>query len=268
MLSIIYAEEKHGMILIDTHTHIYQNEFECDIDIVIERAKNEGLEKILLPNIDSDTITKLHALADKYPNYCLPMMGLHPTSVKENWEEEIQRIKEQLNKRTYIAIGEIGLDFYWDTTFEKEQKRIFEIQLQWSIELDLPVVIHSRNAVKECVGILKEMKKNKLRGVFHSFGGTFDEAKEVLSIPNFMLGISGPVTFKNSSMPTWLAEIDLSHLLIETDAPYLTPHPFRGKRNEPSYTVHIANKLAEIYNTSAENIGELTSNNARKLFRL
>lgn len=256
------------MRIIDTHSHIYQEDFDNDIDEVIGRAKMAGVEKILMPNIDVESLSQMHALADKYPGYCIPMMGLHPTSVGENWEEELNTIKQQFEARTYIAVGEIGLDLYWDKTYMKEQETVFEEQLRWSIEYDLPVVIHSRDAIPECIACVKNIGADKLRGVFHSFGGSEEELSSILALGNFLIGINGVVTFKNSTLSTVLKNTDLSKIIIETDAPYLAPVPYRGKRNEPSYTSKVVAKLSEIYEVPEDRVGEITTTNAEKLFRL
>lgn len=256
------------MRIIDTHSHIYSEEFDNDIDEVIKRAKQAGVEKILLPNIDASSIDRLHNISDRYTGYCIPMMGLHPTSVGENWKEELDIIRKKLSKRTYIAIGEIGIDLYWDKTFEEQQRLVFEEQLRWSIEYDLPVAIHSRDAIAECISCIKNVGEQHLRGVFHSFGGTVEELDGILSLRNFMLGINGVVTFKNSTLPTVLKETDLSNIIIETDSPYLAPVPYRGKRNESSYTLNVVTKLAEIYGLPAEEVGQITTENAEKLFAL
>lgn len=255
------------MRLIDTHTHIYQPDFDDDISDVILRAKEAGVEKILLPNIDLESIERLKNLSDKYANYCIPMMGLHPTSVTENWKDDLSKIKSFLDKEEYIAIGEIGIDLYWDKTYEKEQKLAFEEQLRWSIEYDLPVSIHTRSAIMEAVECIKNVGKEKLRGVFHSFGGTLDEMNAILDLNNFYLGINGVVTYKNSSLPEVLSHTDLSHIVIETDAPYLPPVPYRGKRNEPSYCIQIVERLSEIYKISANEVGQITTNNAAEIFK-
>lgn len=256
------------MKIIDTHSHIYSEEFDNDLPDVINRAKQAGVEKILLPNIDIESLDRLHAIADRYDGYCIPMMGLHPTSVKEDYMHQLEVIREQLDKKKYIAIGEIGIDLYWDKTFEKEQRYTFEEQLRWSIEFDLPVAIHSRDAIAECVECIKNVGAEKLRGVFHSFGGTETELQDILDLKNFLLGINGVVTFKNSTLTTVLQKTDLSHIIIETDSPYLAPVPYRGKRNESSYTVNVVERLAGIYNISPEEVGEITTKNAKKLFQI
>ena len=255
-------------MIIDTHSHIYQNDFKQDIDEVVARAKQCGVSRILLPNIDSESIDDLHLLVDKYPDYCIPMMGLHPTSVKEDWENELNIIKKRLNIHSYVAIGEIGIDLYWDKTFRNEQICAFEEQLKWSIEYNLPVAIHSRDANRECIDSINRIGADKLRGVFHSFGGSFEDLAEILSLNTFLIGINGVVTFKNSGLSTTLKSTDLNHIIIETDAPYLSPVPYRGKRNEPSYTVEIVSKLAEIYDTTVEQVESITTQNAIKLFGL
>lgn len=256
------------MTIIDTHSHAYDESFENDIHDVISRAKQAGIINILLPNLDIESIKALNQLAEKYPQYCLPMMGLHPTSVTSNWESDLTKIKEQFLTHKYIAVGEIGIDLYWDKSLEKEQKAAFEEQLRWSIEFDLPVSIHCRNAISESVECIKNVGASRLRGVFHSFGGNAEELQSVLALQNFYLGINGTVTYKNSTLPQVLTATDLSRLIIETDAPYLPPVPYRGKRNEPSYTTYIINKLAEIYELNPEKVGEVTTSNAKSLFSI
>lgn len=256
------------MKIIDTHSHIYSEEFDNDIEEVILRAKQVGVESILLPNVDVDSIVRLHSIADRYTDYCIPMMGLHPTSIGEDWLFQLEIIKQQFSKRSYIAIGEIGLDLYWDRTYEKEQRQAFEEQLRWSIEYDLPVAIHSRDAILECVECIKNVGSEKLRGVFHSFGGSENELTEILGLENFLLGINGVVTFKNSTLSAVLKQTDLSKIIVETDSPYLAPVPYRGRRNESSYTIKVAEKLAEIFGLSLNEVGEITTENAIKLFGL
>lgn len=256
------------MKIIDTHSHIYSEEFDNDIEEVILRAKQVGVETILLPNVDVDSIVRLHSIADRYTDYCIPMMGLHPTSIGQDWLFQLEIIKQQFSKRSYIAIGEIGLDLYWDRTYEKEQRQAFEEQLRWSIEYDLPVAIHSRDAILECVECIKNVGPEKLRGVFHSFGGSENELTEILGLENFLLGINGVVTFKNSTLSAVLKQTDLSKIIVETDSPYLAPIPYRGRRNESSYTIKVAEKLAEIFGLSLNEVGEMTTENAIKLFGL
>lgn len=256
------------MTIIDTHSHTYDEGFENDIEDVITRAKQAGITNILLPNVDTESIEQVNNLAKKYPQYCLPMMGLHPTSVTENWKSDLHTIKEQFSMHKYIAVGEIGIDLYWDKSLEIEQKAAFEEQLKWSIEFDLPVSIHCRNAISESIECIKNVGASQLRGAFHSFSGSNEELEAVLALENFYLGINGTVTYKNSTLPQVLTGTDLSRLIIETDAPYLPPVPYRGKRNEPSYTIHIAVKLSEIYGATPEEVGEITTSNAKKLFSI
>lgn len=256
------------MSIIDTHSHIFDEQFDSDIDLVIDRAKANDVEYILLPNIDSSTINSLLNVSEKYLDYTRPMLGLHPSSVTLDWKSELEIIKKEFDKRKFIAVGEIGIDLYWDTSLEKEQKKAFEEQLKWSIEYDLPVSIHSRNATLEAIECIERVGREKLRGVFHSFGGTEEELKKILDLKTFYIGINGTVTYKKSILPAVLPKTDLSHLLIETDAPYLPPVPYRGKRNEPSYTPLVVDKLAEIYQVSKEEVENITTKNAKRLFDL
>lgn len=256
------------MQIIDTHSHIYVDNFCNDIDDVIERAKRNGVVKILLPNIDVESIEDVHTLANNYPEYCIPMMGLHPTSVKEDWQDCLNVIKSQFGTHAYCAVGEIGIDLYWDKTFLKEQQLAFEQQLEWSIEYDLPVAIHTREATAEAIACIRNVGADKLRGVFHSFVGTEQELLDILSLDNFYIGINGVVTYKNSSLSAVLLRTDLSKIIIETDSPYLTPVPYRGKRNESSYTIYVVHKLSEIYGIEPAEVGAITTQNAIDLFKL
>lgn len=253
-------------MIIDTHSHIFDETFSNDIDDVILRAKQAGVAAVLLPNIDTESIKEVNSLAERHKGYCLPMMGLHPTSVTKDWKKDLNIIKEQFSRHQYIAVGEIGIDLYWDTSLAEEQKSAFEEQLRWSIEYNLPVSIHCRNAVMESVECIKKVGADKLKGSFHSFGGNSEELQAVLDLKSFYIGINGTVTYKNSTLPTVLQDADLSRIIVETDAPYLPPVPYRGKRNEPSYTSYIVDKLCDIYNISKDDIESTTSNNAKKLF--
>lgn len=253
-------------MIIDTHSHIFDETFSNDIDDVILRAKQAGVAAILLPNIDTESIKEVNSLAERHKGYCLPMMGLHPTSVTKDWKKDLNIIKEQFSRHQYIAVGEIGIDLYWDTSLAEEQKSAFEEQLRWSIEYNLPVSIHCRNAVMESVECIKKVGADKLKGSFHSFGGNSEELQAVLDLMSFYIGINGTVTYKNSTLPTVLQDADLSRIIVETDAPYLPPVPYRGKRNEPSYTSYIVDKLCDIYNTNKDDVESTTSNNAKKLF--
>lgn len=256
--------------MIDSHTHIYGPNFDEDYSAVIERAKKTGIEYILLPNIDVESIDQLSKSVDQNPEFCLPMMGLHPTSVDENWKKNLEIIRACLDnpRHKYIAIGEIGGDKYWDTKYEVEQKMAFEEQLRWSIEFDLPVSIHSRNCISDLIRSIKNVGADKLRGVFHSFVGDTEELRQILALGNFKIGVNGIVTFKNSTLPVVLRDATLKDILLETDAPYLAPMPNRGKRNEPSNLPYIAAKLAEIFQTTADEVASITSENTRQIFNL
>lgn len=256
------------MQIIDTHSHIYQPDFDEDLVNVIERSKSVGIEHILLPNIDLESIERVHKLEKQFPGYCLPMMGMHPCDVTVDWKKDLAEMKIQFQKHQYIAVGEIGLDLYWDKSLIKEQIAAFEEQLRWSIEYDLPVAIHSRDATMEAVEVVKTVGAEKLRGVFHSFGGTTDELRAVLDLNTFYLGINGVVTFKNSGLADVLSHTDLSRIVLETDSPYLSPVPYRGKRNESSYIVKVVERLSQIYNLPQEEIAAITTKNAKELFSI
>ena len=257
------------MFLIDTHTHLYLPEFDTDRDAVMERAIDNGISKILLPNIDVSTISPMMDMCDRYPEYCFPMMGLHPGSVSPSHQNELEKIKTTFNTTTtpFIAVGEVGIDLYWDQTYIKEQTDVFRTQVQWSLDMDLPLVIHSRDSFDQIYCVLQEFKGASLKGVFHSFTGNLDQAKKVLEI-GFYIGINGIITFKNSGLAELVGHIGLDHVLLETDAPYLTPAPHRGKRNESSYLVHIAHKIAELTRSSQDQAIRQTTQNAMDLFKL
>lgn len=256
------------MTLIDTHAHLYAEEFTVDLPQAIERAKQLGVEKVLLPNIDTDSIPNLKRVVAQYPSFFIPMMGLHPTSVSTDWKNQLNTIYQELNQSAYIAIGEIGIDLYWDKTLQPQQIKAFEEQLVWSKEKNLPVAIHSRDAFSQVLASLKRVGANSLQGVFHSFGGTFEELKSAMAFDNFYIGINGVVTFKNSGLSETLRYADIHRIVLETDAPYLAPVPHRGKRNESSYLRFILNKLSEIYNMCEEEVAAITSANAVRLFGL
>jgi len=255
------------MILIDTHAHTYLKEFDQDRKQSIERAISAGVQKILLPNIDSTSIDDMLKLSVEFPEICLPMMGLHPTSVDENYETELKLVETWLKKQKFIAIGEIGMDLYWDKTFVEQQKICFKRQLELANEYNLPVAIHIRKAFDETFAVLKQLNQAKFCGVFHCFSGDLRQAQKAIEA-GFYLGIGGVVTYKNAGLQEVIKEISLEKLVLETDAPFLTPVPYRGKRNESSYLQNIAEKIAEIKNISAEKVGEITSENARELFDL
>lgn len=254
-------------MFVDTHCHLYLPEFEEDIDLVLQRAEQEGITKFFLPAIDSSFHDSLLMLEKRFSSRCVAMMGLHPTSVKENYEEELRSVEQWLQKRKFAAVGEIGLDFYWDETFKSEQIRAFEQQIDWALFYDRPVVIHSRNALDECIGIIKSKQTGTLKGVFHCFSGTASQAIAIIET-GLYLGIGGVLTYKNSGLAEVISGVSLEHIVLETDAPYLAPVPYRGKRNESSYLKYVIEKLTIIKNTTPEEIGRITSANAENIFRL
>lgn len=254
-------------MLIDTHSHLFLEEFAEDLPQVMERARNAGVSSIFMPNIDSTTIDSLLSVCAKYPDLCYPMIGLHPTSVNETYEQELAIVRERLSAPNYfVAIGEIGLDLYWDRTFLKEQLLVFERQIEWALEYELPVVIHTREAFDYIYKVMEPYKKTALRGIFHSFTGTPEEAARLLEFDGFMLGINGVVTFKKSTLPETLLAVPLERIVLETDSPYLTPVPNRGKRNESANVKDTLAKVAEIYQKSLEYVAQVTSENALKVF--
>jgi len=257
------------MSLIDTHIHLYADEFYSDREALIAAAASKGINRFLLPNIDKDSIEGMLALCSSHKNACYPMFGLHPCSVKEDFEEQLSIIRSSYeeNKKNTVAIGEIGLDFYWDLTYKKEQELAFRNQVDWAIEMDLPVVIHSRNSTNELIGILKEINNPRVHGVFHCFSGDLSQANEIIKL-GFYLGIGGVVTFKNSGMDKVVPHLPIDRILLETDGPYLAPVPFRGKRNEPAYLKLIAEKIAELKNISLADLAIATTYNAEQLFKL
>ena len=257
------------MMLIDTHSHLFLEEFSDDWPQVIERAKLADVALILMPNIDSTTIEPMLSVCSANPHYCYPMIGLHPTSVNEAYEEELSKIYRCLTSspNSFVGIGEIGIDLYWDKTYLKEQLRAFERQIEWALEYDLPIAIHARESFPYIYKVLEPYKATKLRGVFHSFTGTCEEAEQCLSFPGFMLGINGVVTFKKSSLPEVLVtSVPLQRLVLETDSPYLTPVPNRGKRNESANVRDTFLKLCDIYKVTPEELSHITTENALKVF--
>jgi TatD DNase family protein len=254
------------MKFIDSHTHIYLSEFASDIDSVIDRAQKENVKKYFLPAIDSSHHQEMILLEERFPNFCFAMMGLHPCSVKENYLDELKIVEDWLNKKQFAAIGEIGLDFYWDKTFTKQQYHAFEMQMQWALDKKLPIVIHTRNAIQEAIEVVLPFAKKGLTGIFHCFGDDYATARKIIDL-NFCLGIGGVVTYKNSDLNEVLKEIPLSAIVLETDAPYLTPVPFRGKRNEPAYIKLIAERIASIKEVSIEEVASITTANAEKIFK-
>jgi len=253
------------MTIIDTHAHLYAEEFIADVDLVIERAQNKGVSKIYLPAIDSSETESMLALEQKFPGVCIAMMGLHPCYVKENFKEELAHVRSWLDKRDFVAVGEIGLDFYWDKTFMHQQYEAFDLQMQWALDLNRPIVIHTRNAMQETINQVKPFAKKGLKGIFHCFSGSAESAKQIVDL-GFLLGIGGVITYKNAGLPDSLRNVGLENLVLETDAPYLTPVPFRGKRNETSYLSYIISKLAEVKGVTELEIATITTANAEKLF--
>jgi TatD DNase family protein len=252
--------------MIDTHAHLYAEEFASDRPEMIQRAIDAGIKAIILPNVDQTTIGPMLDLEKQFPGYCFPAIGLHPTSVDAGYKNELQIIESWLSKREFIAIGEIGIDLYWDKSFLEEQIISFETQLNWSLKYDFPVIIHVRDSFDETLQVLEKFDGKGLRGIFHSFTGNIDQAKKILGLGDFKLGINGIVTFKNSGLGDVVRAIDLENIVLETDAPYLTPAPYRGKRNESSMIKLVAEKLAEIYGIENIDVISKTTQNAKKIF--
>ena len=255
------------MQIIDTHTHLYLKQFNQDIDDVIKRAINNGVDKFIFPAIDSSYSKQMHDLQSKYSKNIYLMSGLHPVSVKENYKDELALVVKSLKDHNYVAIGEIGIDLYWDKTFLKQQQDAFEFQIRLAISNDLPIVIHCREGFNEIFEILDAEKHEKLRGVFHCFTGTLDQAKRAINL-GFKLGIGGVVTFKNGGIDKFINQISIDNIVLETDSPYLSPVPFRGKRNESSYIKYVLSKLSELYEISEEELAKLTTENSKNIFRI
>lgn len=255
------------MNFIDTHSHIYLEEFDADLPEVIGRARAAGITQILLPNVDSTTIERMLKVCNDYEGYCYPMIGLHPTSVDKNYEKELAVVEQKLaGPNPYIAIGEVGLDLYWDNTYLKEQKMVFDKQIQWALEYNLPLVIHSRDAFEQIHEVMRPYQGASLKGIFHSFTGSVEEVECLLKFEGFMIGINGVVTFKSSSLSAVLKQVPVERIVLETDAPYLTPFPYRGRRNESAYLKYILLKVAEIYGVLPELIAEQSTTNTLKVF--
>ncbi|EKO3708355.1 TatD family hydrolase [Vibrio metschnikovii] len=253
--------------MIDTHAHVYASEFDHDRDQVIQRAIEQGIEHILLPNIDLDSIAPMLATEAAYPDLCRSMMGLHPCYVNADVKQTLEQIEYWFTQREFIAVGEIGIDLYWDKTYQAEQEMAFITQLNWAKSLNLPVVIHTRDSIDQTLALLKQEQNGQLRGVFHCFGGTVEQAKAINDL-GFHLGLGGVSTFKNGGMDTVIPTLDLNYLVLETDCPYLAPVPHRGKRNEPAYTRLVAERIAELRGLSTEYVDQFTTNNAKALFKL
>lgn len=256
------------MYFIDTHTHLYASEFDLDRDVVIENGLANNVKQFLLPNIDVSSLEILTKLTQKYPENCFAMAGLHPCSVNENWVSDLAQIKLFFNDKRIIAIGEIGIDLYWDKTFLKEQVQAFETQIEWAKQLKLPIVIHARNSFDEIFEVIERHNDEFLTGVFHCFSGSIEQAQQIIRFQGFKLGIGGVVTYKNSGLDSVLKEVPMKELILETDSPYLAPAPFRGKRNESAYLTYIAEKISSIYEVPIQEVATVTSQSARELFNL
>jgi len=257
------------MKFIDTHSHLYSSQFDDDRTLVVRNAIANGVSTILLPNISSVHTNGMLALCKEFPKSCFPMMGLHPCDVtSENIAEELKHVEEELAKRKYIAVGEIGLDLHWDKSTLEIQKKAFIHQVKLAKKYKLPIAIHVRESFAEAIELIEKLNDENLRGVFHCFTGNIDDAQRVINLGGFYLGIGGVLTFKNSGLDKTISEVDLQHLILETDAPYLAPTPFRGKRNESKYIINIAEKLADVQKINIKEVAEITTENAKKLFGL
>lgn len=251
--------------MIDTHAHIYTEEFNEDIEEVIQRAKNAGVTKVLMPNIDHESIDRMLELEEKYPDFCYSMMGLHPCSVKKDFQKHLYEVEEWLGKRRFLAVGEMGTDLYWDKSHWEEQKEAFNIQCELALKHDLPIVIHCRESIDETIALVEAYSDRGLRGVFHCFTGSVEQANRITDL-GFYLGLGGVATFKNGGLNEVIPSLNKSKMVLETDSPYLAPTPNRGKRNEPSYVRLVAEKVAEYMKLSIQEVGELTTTNANALF--
>lgn len=256
-----------AMHLIDSHTHIYSSQFDDDLAEVMKRAAQNGVQRLLLPNIDSTTTQRMWKVVNAYPHRCFPMMGLHPCSVNQSVEQELAHVQTELATGKYIAVGEIGIDLHWDTTYIKEQIAAFEQQMEWAKELELPVAIHCRNSFDQIFASVDKVQDGTLKGVLHCFTGNEQQAKKCIDL-GLHIGLGGVLTFKNSGLDRAIKNVSLEKILLETDSPYLAPTPYRGKRNESSYTRLVAEKLAEVKETTVENIANITTANTEKLFNL
>lgn len=254
-------------MLIDTHSHIYLPEFDADRSEMLVNAEKVGVELVLMPAIDTSAHGSLLKTEADFAGKCLAMMGLHPCSVKANFQEELDAVKSYFERRQFVAVGETGLDFYWDLAFTSEQYQAFQTQVDLALQYDIPVVIHSRNSTDECIRTITENQNGRLKGVFHCFSGSIEQARQVIDL-GFYLGVGGVITFKNSGLDKVMKEIDMKHVLLETDAPYLAPVPFRGKRNECSYLKYVVEKLSEIKDIRKEEIEKITTANAKELFSI
>ncbi|ELR69577.1 Putative deoxyribonuclease YcfH [Fulvivirga imtechensis AK7] len=253
------------MNLVDSHAHIYLKEFKDDISDVLEEAQESGVKKIYMPNIDHTSIDAMLELESRWPQQCISMMGLHPCSVKKGFEKELYLVEEWLEKKDFVAVGEIGTDLYWDKTFWPQQQEAFKIQVEWAKKYKKPVVIHCRESIDETIELVEKLKDDRLTGVFHCFSGNIKQAEKIISL-GFYLGIGGVATFKNGGLDTVIPEIAMEHILLETDSPYLAPVPYRGKRNKPSYISIVAERIADLKKIEIEEVARLTTDNAQILF--
>lgn len=251
--------------LVDTHAHIYHDDFKADRDDMLARCREAGVERIYMPNVDHASIDSMMELESRSEGMCFAMMGLHPCSVKRGFEKELYLVEEWLDKRQFAAVGEIGTDLYWDKTFFEEQKEAFNIQVAWAKKYRLPVVIHCRESIDETIALVEQAKDDRLTGIFHCFTGNLEQAKKMIGL-GFLLGIGGVATFKNGGLDKVLPDVDLEHLVLETDSPYLAPVPYRGKRNEPSYIPLVVQRISELKKVSVEEIKNVTTQNALSLF--
>lgn len=254
-------------MLIDTHSHIYLAEFDADRPEMLARAEKERVGMILMPAIDTETHQKVTRTESDFPGICRAMMGLHPCSVRENYLDELKIVRDYFEKRKFAAVGETGLDFYWDLSFSREQYQAFQIQIELALQYDIPIVIHSRNSTDECIKVIEENQNGKLKGVFHCFSGSAEQTKQIIDLGMY-LGIGGVITFKNSGLDKVMENIDMKHVVLETDSPYLAPVPFRGKRNECSYLKYVVERLGEVKKISGNEVEEITTANAKELFSI
>ena len=253
------------MKLIDTHAHIYHHRFKDDIDDVIRRAQDAGVEKIYMPNIDSESIDSMLELEQRFPDFCIPTMGLHPCHVTKDFEKELYIVEDWLAKRHFVAVGEMGTDLYWDKTNLDLQIQAFNIQCDLAIKYNIPIIIHCRESIAETINLVSEIDNKSLRGIFHCVSGSVEQARQIIDM-KFLIGLGGVATFKNGGLDEVIEQTDLKHVVLETDSPFLAPVPFRGKRNEPAYITEVAKKIADIKEISMEEVGDITTRSASKIY--
>jgi len=253
--------------MIDTHAHIYSEQFKEDIEAVLERTRESGVEKVVMPNIDHTSVDAMLELEEHNPQFCFATMGLHPCSINKDFEKELYLVEEWLSKREFVAIGEMGTDLYWDKTFIDQQVEAFKVQTQWAKDYQLPIIIHCRESLDMTISLVEELKSDELTGVFHCFNGNAEQASRINEL-GFYIGLGGVSTFKNSGMNEVIPKLDLDHVVLETDAPYLAPVPYRGKRNEPAYVKEVAQKVADLKQMSLDELDKITTSNANRLFKL